>query len=143
MAHRAGRRRDDGAGPLDRGLPALQRPGAGGQTADSTQRREVAKPFHSLRLGGFAALRWIPPFCQAQSRPIKANKGKTRGRPYPGMTKNDQFSLREGFAAVARPPLRGPFQIWLRAGRAGPSAPFCGKSIAVPLHEPFAHNPCK
>jgi hypothetical protein len=29
------------------------------------------------------------------------------------------------------------------ARRARPSAPFCGKSIETPIHEPFAHNPCK
>jgi hypothetical protein len=35
------------------------------------------------------------------------------------MTKNGQFSIGEGFAAVARPPLRGPFQIWLRLAALG------------------------
>jgi hypothetical protein len=35
------------------------------------------------------------------------------------MTKNGQFSLGEGFAAVARPPLRGPVHYWLRRAAQG------------------------
>jgi hypothetical protein len=67
--------------------------------------------FHLIPLPGGGPVPNPTHFNQGLSRLIKVKRG---GRPYPGMTRNGQFSFGEGFAAVARPPLRGPFQIWLR-----------------------------